>query len=674
VLLINVNALRIDFAQIELLLAAFRSCASDQVSADVTVPILLIIDDAATQHRLWLKLVSYLQSRGHRTITVVAERNGDWNAICDDVDVGETFRTYTLSTDFDDDERDRIAQHLERLGYLRTRGSAAAQIIRDTLNDSLFATFYTFVNPSRIPLDRIIDEQYSELPPLQRDAFSILCLLYQFDLTCPFELLVRCLQTAFESFHREVVSGTAAKIIFEEEATPGHLAYRPHHRIIAERTVARFLPDAENQFSFYERMFRAANLSNPDDWRVIVRLVVDCIGPNARRHGPLSAEHVRRLLDVLIEKGAGRSVLHHRGLLEQREGNYESAEVFLRRALDDKQKYDENYRSESDQNIRTSLGTVYADWGIALRKQGNTAQSDRLLAEAARCFQDSRRGGFANGHAYHAHAIMLRNKGRVDRSPVSSLDDISEAIAILDEAKDTLDDELLLPIRELEAELLVEFGNPEIASVAARQLADDYGSTAGYSMWAASEMERVPPPSSAQFKAAVDKVIAICQEGLRINNAEYRVLRVLARCYGNLGMPELKARYETLLRLKAVYPRFLPSANYGLACSAFMLKKYREAKNHFDELADRLRADDLRFRGREYCLDETGAKRVFTGYINDVEAFEGRVTCSELAEPYSTLYFNPRFEAVSLSRGDHVRFVIHFNHRGPNAREIRRVS
>jgi DNA replication protein DnaC len=183
VLLLNSHALRVDFGQVESLLQSMRAQFAEALGEGKEVPFLLIVDDAATQLRQWYKLVTYLGSQGHFVIVLAVERLGEWNHATRYFSIPEDLITTSqLSADFSDEERTGIANHLAELGYLRVRGTTASQIIHDTWRDSLFATFYTFVHPSRIPLDKIIAGQYSALPPLQTEAFGLICLLYQYDL------------------------------------------------------------------------------------------------------------------------------------------------------------------------------------------------------------------------------------------------------------------------------------------------------------------------------------------------------------------------------------------------------------------------------------------------------------------------------------------------------------
>jgi tetratricopeptide (TPR) repeat protein len=433
--------------------------------------------------------------------------------------------------------------------------------------------------------------------------------------------------------------------------------------------VAKFLGDEELQFDMYTKLFSKVNLSNPGDWKVVLRLVVGFVGPNAP-NSPLNRDHQRDLLDILISKGAGRSILHHRGLLEQKAGMYERAEEFLKRALDDRQRFDESYRRESDQNILTSLGSLYSAWGIEERRAGNLAQSERLLEEAARCFLEARSGRVENAHAYHAHANMLWRKAQSDKD-MPALDYIGEALDILDQAKKVLDDEILLPIRELEAELLAEFGNADLVSQVARELADQHGSSAGYAVWAAAERRRLPLAGHPGLREGVENVIAICQQGLQVDGTDYRILRTLAACYRTLGVGFLKQRYDALLRVKSCAPRFVPDIVYKLGCVAFSLGHFKESKIYFDELRDRAEAQDIRFRGREFVADEKGDRKRFRGTIHECQAYRGDVACPEFREPYFTIYFNPRYLTSSVVRGDRITFHVHFNVFGPYARDIR---
>jgi len=244
----------------------------------------IIIDDAASLIRHVNRLKDYLTSRGRPALIIAAERTGEWDLMW------KTFpfriseeNIYELSEQLTNDEKIKIIDHFYNLGYIQTKGTSWNAIIDREFSNSFFATIYTLVHPSKKPLNLIIQDQYQNLTNLTQKAFQYICCFHQFNLPMSFELLVRSLKCTYTDFNSDVIGKDAAKVIFEEQDEIGNLLYRTHHRIIAKKTVELFFGDPEMQKNIFLEIFKEAILTNRKEREICEKLLVEHVGPNAKR-------------------------------------------------------------------------------------------------------------------------------------------------------------------------------------------------------------------------------------------------------------------------------------------------------------------------------------------------------------------------------------------------------
>ncbi len=210
------------------------------------------------------------------------------------------------------------------------------------------------------------------------------------------ELLVRSLKCSYEEFNSEVIEKDANKVIFEEIDELGNILYRTHHRIIARRTIEAFFGDPEIQKKMFIEILGESNLSNRKEREICEKLMVQHIGPNARPE-IFTKDQQRQIFKIVCERNPVRSLVHHWGVLEADAHNYDEALRLLKWALEIPRDDIESYRGESDQNIQTSLGTLYSHIGIDLMKKGDTAAAEEYFREAETSFQVAK----------HTHIIAI---------------------------------------------------------------------------------------------------------------------------------------------------------------------------------------------------------------------------------------------------------------------------
>lgn len=634
----------------------------------------VMFDDAGTLVRHVNRLKDYLTSRGRPALIIAAERTGEWELMW------RSFpfkllpeNIYELNEQLTEQEQLRIIDHFYNLEYIQTKGTFWTDIIEKTFENSFFATIYTLVHPSRKRLNDIIRDQYISLSEPTRKAFQFICLFHQFDLPFNMELLVRALKCSYDEFLSEVMAKDATKVVFEEEDEIGNILYRSHHRIIAKKTVELFFNDPELMKEIYSEIFSQAILSNKLEREICEKILLQHIGPNARPQIFLY-EQQQHLFETICANNKVRTLIHHWGVLEADNKNYPRAEELLKRALEISKDDIESYRGESDQNILTSLGSLYSHKGIDLLRQGKDMEAIDCFQKAEHSFQDAKYGEFPNSYAYHSHAYMWYLRGKELSDSTDQLNCLAQAIEILSIARDNLNEEELQMIYELQATIWAQIGDEKRIEDNILILKNQFQTARGYyliaqHLWAKAH-DKEGERRQELLKLALEKV----SEGLMFFPDDEYCLRLKCRLMKKFEIDDFKDFYGTLQRWKGVAT--VPSAwlLYELGRTAFILGYYDQSKEYFNELETGVgMGHRLRSRPRHPVIDENGQKNEFEGVVLKIYSLnDGIIRCDTLRNLKYPIAFRPIASTYTPSSGDSVRFNIEFSYRGPRATRVRK--
>jgi len=636
---------------------------------------IIVIDDAASLIRHVNRLKDYLTSRGRPALIIAAERSGEWDLMREKF----PFRIpeeniYELNEQLTDNEKNRIIDHFYNLGYIQTKGISWDDIIVREFENSYFATIYTLVHPSKRPLNEIIRDQYQNLTYFTQKAFQYICCFHQFDLPINLELLVRSLKCTYQDFYSEVIGKDAAKVIFEEQDEIGNILYRAHHRIIAQKTVEFFFGDPEIQKNIFLEILGNANLSNRKEREICEKLLVEHIGPNAKPQ-IFTYEQQKQIFRTICEKNPIRSLVHHWGVLEADDNNYSEAERLLKRALEIPRDDIESYRGESDQNILTSLGTLYSRMGIDCIKKNKTKEAPEYFERAVACFQNAKHGEFPNAHAYHSHANMWYLRGNQTKDEAEKINYYANALEILSIAKDNLNEEELQQIYELETMIWSQIGDEERIAQSLEVLRDKFNSSRGYYLNAELLWRKAHEKGGEERKKISELAVRKVQKGLKIFPRDEYLLRLQCKLLKEVSPADLKNYYESLTKWNAAAT--MPNAwlLYELGRTAFILGYYDYSKEFFEELETTVgMGHKLRSRPRNPILDEKGNKKEFEGTIvNILSSYEGYIRCETLRTLKYHIAFRPIACKFTPYYGNLVKFYIEFSYRGPMAVNVRKA-
>ncbi|MFX0139216.1 MAG: SIR2 family protein [Candidatus Hodarchaeota archaeon] len=635
----------------------------------------IIIDDAASYIRNINRLMDYLTSRGRPVLIVAAERSGEWELI---------WKTYPfqipkenifeLSEQLSIYEKERIIDHLYELGFISTKGIFWDNIIDKEFENSFFATIYTLVHPSKKPLSQIIQDQYQRLTPLTQKAFQHICCFHQFNLPINIELLVRSLKLTYADFNNEIISKDAAKVIFEEQDENENILYRTHHRIIAKKTVEFFFGDPEIQKNIFLEIFHDAVLSNSKEREICEKLLVEYIGPNAKPQ-IFSHEQQRQMFKTICEANPVRSLMHHWGVLEADDHQFLEAERLLKYALSIPKDDVESFRGESDQNILTSLGSLYSHMGIDFYKNRNIRDAEEYFEKAESCFQGAKFGEFPNAYAYHSHANMWYLKGNQCKDLVEKINFYAKALEILSISKDNLNEEELQPIYELETLIWFQIGDETRITQSLEILRDKFNSARGYYLNANLLLRTIPEDKNEERSKILKLALRKIEKGLKFfPNDEYCLL-LKCKLQKEIEPKNLSGLYESLIKLKSAST--MPNAwlLYELGRTAFILGYYDYSKEFFKELETGVGiGHKLRSRPRYPILDENNNKKEFDGTIVNIDSsYVGNIRCDTLRSLKYCIPFRPIACKFTPHVGNSVKFFIEFSYRGPRAENLRKI-
>lgn len=294
-----------------------------------------------------------------------------------------------------------------------------------------------------------------------------------------YEHLVRAVGVSYEEF-QHIFVGKAFDLVYDYETEDSERFIRTFHRLIAEKTVREFFNDPTDQFEAYQTILSSAALSNPTEARIIEMLLIEHLGPNAK-HSHLRYSQRKELFKAASRDVSRRAIIHHWGILEADNGHHQEAEHLLKEALK-LPKESEAYGGESDQNIITSLGSLYSYRAQEAMKQGKKGEVEEWRQAADRQFTGARYGFFPNVHAYHAHAYMHCSLGRITEENTERLEHYNSALNLLDLGKANTNPESQQVLYELETSIWSELDHDERIDSTIEELINRFNSPRGYSI------------------------------------------------------------------------------------------------------------------------------------------------------------------------------------------------
>jgi tetratricopeptide (TPR) repeat protein len=633
---------------------------------------LIIVDDAPSMMIDPVSMRNYFSSRSTSVLLVAAGRDNEWPLEWGDPRSGSTEHfTFRIDEQLSQNEKVRIVRHLYGLGYLSTPDSAWDNIIETEFESSFFATIYSLVYHARKPLTEILRDEYASLSGLTKSAFQYVCCFHQFNLPVNLELLVRTLECKYEDFYNGVLP-QATGVIFEEQDSAGDLLYSTHHRIIAEKIVDIFFGSPKDQKKLFLDLLRKARLSNEKEKDIVEKLLIRHLGPRSSR-SRFDNEDKREFFEAVCERNQIASLLHHYGILETDAGNFSKAEKLLKQALVARRNYP--FASESDRNILTSLGRLYAKQGLKLLEGGDDSGANRAFAEAEETFTHARFAGTPNAYPYHAHATMYRERAAQTKDPIARIQLLGESLDILQSAEDNLNPSDLQPIFELKTVVYAELGDIDKVREVITVLGQKYNNAKGYSIYASLLYRKAAENADATHRRSIlEEALATAVTGQQKFPSDEACARIGAKIVAELDPSNISRRFETLKAWHNLAGSRRPNLwlLFQLGVLSFVLDNYYDSEKYFREL-DRISVGHKQ-RFQEHSLkDLVGISKRFEGRVSEIDTpYRGYIECSTARGSRFDVYFRPIRCPFTPQLRDLVSFNIAFTFLGAQAQDIRK--
>ncbi len=493
------------------------------------------------------------------------------------------------------------------------------------------------------------------------------------------ELLFRALECTYKEFYNDILNRDAAKIIFEENDSMGNILFRTHHRIIAEKTVSIFFNDPEEQKNILMEVMKDPVLTNEKEREIIEDILIKHV---ANENSIYNKEQIRAIFKYICQKQPTRALVHHWGILESTDKNYDEAEDLLEWALELPQGAD-SFRCESDQNILTSLGSLYYHKAI---DQTESKKAEEYYSEAIKCFNDAKTGEFPNVHAYHAHANIFYQRALREKDETTKLNYLAQAFAVIELAKDNLSEDMLQWIIELETQLSFLANDIDMLSHNIKTIRMKFRSANGDYLYAKCHFDKALESENNESECLIAEALKNVEEGLRHFPSDINCLRLRAKIYKHKLQKMIDhktACQEYIKQYYSILRDWNTRANgnketlllYELGRTAFLLEFYQDSKIYFKELDSITSYNANRSQLKEPILTNEGQPKEYRGtIIKKIDTHRGQIKCNSLRNLQYPLVFSWNIYNFTPTPNMEVSFEIKFNYRGPMAVNVRKLS
>lgn len=655
--------------------------------------LVLIIDEAELLDRtVPFRAATYLRSRGRAATIVLLGRTNEYFRPTQSGNAGPMAGLGEL-VEQRVDERITQTEIKELLTRLQSLGLWDERRITDPkfwtsyvekeLGSSFFEAVYSLVEQSQEPLRERVWSEYRNLSDLAQKAYLLIAATHQFGMPLKMEVLMRALDATFAEFDQEVIRGDARQVLFTEHVSNElNLYFRGRTRLISQIVFQRSLPDQAAQLEAFKAIIGAANpdeMFGLDELDFLRTLLVQVLGPRGF-DSRFTSEQVAGLFEVASSIVEDDVLEHHYGLVELDAGKPLSARTHLEKALALSQvlPYDLATLRESPQNIENSLAKVIGSLAVEAVKRNDREAAARLFDEAREHFLNARRGVFPNAAAYDAHARMLRTRAQRLFAPGSAERALalSEALDIISEGVDNVNEDFRPDLVQLRSELLDELGlqDQAIAELEKRAQASQGRDGARYELLLTRLLVGGDPGTAKpkNAKRAYPHAVQACD----LDPQYFEAWKLRAQLFATL-FPKDAADLLNLLEKARNCAEGGDNVwvLYELGVIAFLQGRYELSAKTFAQLRRASKGHQRRSGVIEMAGERGGGDPFeFAGRVIRSEIRTGLAIKSEQLLSFGEIWFNPRGERYYTPRvADNVKFLVGFNYQGLLAVEITRI-
>ncbi len=453
---------QIDFLVIDSFVRHLARSRESGASSAVRLPVLIVIDEAATRKQDLRRLSHFLISRGTPAVILAVARENEWAMVLEEHSI-KTAACISVSDDLsiEQNESSLIIAHFRSLGVFVSsqEDSYWTKRIDVDYQNSFQTTLYYLAEPTRPPLLQSIVNEYDRLSPLAQQAYRHVCMFYQFGIPLDLELLARSLGRSYADFTESVFNPASIGVIIDDVAIPGTVRFRARSRHVAEIMIRHAYTEGSGWALDLQKVAGSVLPQNANEVETLRTMLIRLVG---RGGSPsiLPSLDLRPSFEATFKAGMrDAALLHHFGLLLAGEGDFEDAEKFLSQAiavLDDPTELS-HFKSASRQHLYNSMGMIAAKFGLQLEKSGKQIDADRQFARAVEYFRSARLGQHPNSYPYYCESLMLYNRAK-SSSGRSRLQLLASALQVLDESEGNVAEDEKSSLLEMEAKVVQYLG------------------------------------------------------------------------------------------------------------------------------------------------------------------------------------------------------------------------
>jgi tetratricopeptide (TPR) repeat protein len=657
---------QIDFLVIDSFVRHLVVSISAVPKTPTRLPILIVVDDAASKSQDIRRLAQYMRSRGNPAVVLAVARENEWALAQGDhpiKTVGNTSLPDMLAAE--KSEPILLIKHLRSLGVLVSPRADEywEQLIKDEYDNSFQTALYYLAEPTRPPLSSSIRDEYDRLMPLAKQAYRYVCIFYQFGLPLDLELLARSLQRSYEDFVSSVYDPASLGVIIDDKGTPDVIRFRARSRLVAELMIGYAYADQSEWLADLQRIIGSLLPQNANEVETL-RTVLIRLGGRGEKKASLPVASLKPLFRAALSAGMHDSAtLHHFALLLLDENEFVEAQRYLADAIEVVQDPNElsHFKLASRQHMYNSMGMVAAKYGLRLEKSGNAEEAERQFQQAVVYFRAARTGFFPNSYPFYSESWMLYTRAR-NVFGIARLHLLAEALQVLDEADGNVAEDEKASLQEMEAKI-VQY----LADIPNVQGSIDLAAAEGDMAMLYLQARRSSGLHANGYDATSAYAIVVGALGKAPEHIP--CLRLASRLHRKLFPIDWEGWWKLLKRRYDLEgSRGGCDLLFELGYAYCELGKYPEAARHFDELDGESNGHPLR-SGIVKVITDGEAQRRFTGIVKSVPSrFEGWIRSDLVGAEIKCVPVKQKF---TITTGQTVTFGLALNYRGFLAIDVR---
>ena len=630
------------------------------------LPIVIVVDEAATKLQDLRRLSQFLVSRGILAVILALARENEWK-VAQSEHPFKPVSTIPLPDDLarERDEPASLVRHLRSLGVLLSPHDDSYwvdQVNREYQN-SFQTTLYYLAEPTRPPISQSIRSEFDRLMPLAKRAYRHVSIFYQFGIPLDLELLARSLACSYEEFIDSVYDPASIGVIIDDQASPDTIRFRARSRMVAEQVILYAYGDPFAWLPDLTGIVGSLLPQNANEVESIRTLLIRLSGKGGAQPYIALAD-LKPVFEAAFTAGMHDSVtLHHFALLLRESEDFEGAERFLREAmavLDDTHELT-HFKSASRQHLYNSMGVVSARHGLQLEKLGQASRAQKQFEHAVEYFRSARSGFFPNAYPYYSEAWMLYSRAR-NSSGGTRLQLLAGALQVLDESDGNVAEDEKASLQEIEAKIVQLRGTIPGLKDMLIDLARE-GDVAGQYLQA--RLEAGLYTDGYDIRSAYSIVTA----ALEVAPNHLPCLRLASRLHLKMNPDDWQGWWGLLTRRYQLEgTRGDCGLLFDLGFAACQLGKYSEAAKYFGQLDDESTGHPMR-SGVVRVVADAGKPRRFTARVKlFTSRFEAWLQSDALSQEVKCI---PAKQKFTVATGQTVTFTLALNYRGFLAIDLR---